>query len=174
MQSAFIKTSVELKTKLVWSDAFRSYRIGPDSMQVHFHAHNGTELYVTPPILPRTKKQQPPLPPLPPFPAPPPAPKPPPTPPPAPPPPGTTWDCHPAMAVSASSLKLSDHDLTHGFKSITDCENTCNALSDCIAINWHESDLHCHVLGGKTTHNAFLKALSKGAKTATACMRVSK
>lgn len=38
---------------------FTSYRIGAESMQVHYHAHNGTELYVTPPILARTKKPQP-------------------------------------------------------------------------------------------------------------------
>eukprot|EP01045_Picozoa_sp_COSAG04_P002798 COSAG04_NODE_107_length_25959_cov_6.617865_3_plen_369_part_00 len=40
---------------------FTSYRIGPESMAVHYHAHNGTELYVTPPIMPRTKKVQPPI-----------------------------------------------------------------------------------------------------------------
>lgn len=49
---------------------FTSYRIGEASMKVHFHAHNGTELYATPPILPRTKTPQPALPPLPPMPAP--------------------------------------------------------------------------------------------------------
>jgi hypothetical protein len=152
---------------------FTSYRIGEDSMAVHFHAHNGTELYVTPPITPRTKQPQPPLPPLPPMPPPPPpAPKPAPTPPPAPPPPGTSWDCHPAMAVSAATLKLSDRDLTQDFKSIADCEGTCNAMKSCIAVNWHESDMHCHVLSGTTTHAEFIKALSKGDKSETACMRV--
>lgn len=34
---------------------FTSYRVGADSMRVVFHAHNGTVLYTTPPILPRKK-----------------------------------------------------------------------------------------------------------------------
>jgi len=40
---------------------FTSYRIGADSMKVYYHAHNGTVLYTTEPILPRTKKAQPPV-----------------------------------------------------------------------------------------------------------------
>lgn len=46
---------------------FTSYRVGADSMQVVYHAHNGTVLYVTEKILPRTKKPQPPPPPIAPF-----------------------------------------------------------------------------------------------------------
>jgi tartrate-resistant acid phosphatase type 5 len=34
---------------------FTSYRVGADSMRVVFHAHNGTVLYTTDPILPRKK-----------------------------------------------------------------------------------------------------------------------
>ena len=45
---------------------FTSYRVGPDSMKVYYHAHNGTVLYTTPPILARTQKPQPP-PPIKPF-----------------------------------------------------------------------------------------------------------
>ena len=95
-----------------------SYRIGPDSMRVYYHAHNGTLLYITPPILPRTKTPQPPVPPPGPLcsdatcpanwtraapPGPPSPPGFPPSPPvaPAPAPPGMAWDCHPNMqAVS--------------------------------------------------------------------------
>lgn len=46
---------------------FTSYRVGADSMQVVYHAHNGTVLYVTEKIFPRTKKPQPPPPPIAPF-----------------------------------------------------------------------------------------------------------
>jgi hypothetical protein len=46
---------------------FTSYRVGPDSMKVYYHAHNGTVLYTTEPILARTKKVQPPPPPINPF-----------------------------------------------------------------------------------------------------------
>ena len=38
---------------------FTSYRVGAESMKVYFHAHSGTVLYVTPPILKRTKTPQP-------------------------------------------------------------------------------------------------------------------
>ena len=56
-------------------------------MQVYYHAHNGTILHVTPPLLPRTKQPQPPIGPPGPF--------YPPPPPPAPPPPaGMKWECH--------------------------------------------------------------------------------
>lgn len=40
---------------------FTSYRVGAQSMKVYYHAHNGTVLHVTPPILPRTKTPQPPI-----------------------------------------------------------------------------------------------------------------
>jgi len=40
---------------------FTSYRVGAEHMMVYYHAHNGTVLYTTPPILPRTKKPQPPV-----------------------------------------------------------------------------------------------------------------
>ena len=46
---------------------FTSYRVGADSMAVVYHAHNGTVLYTTPPILPRTKVPQPPVAPPAPF-----------------------------------------------------------------------------------------------------------
>ena len=38
---------------------FTSYRIGAESMEVVFHAHNGTALYTTPAIMPRKKAPQP-------------------------------------------------------------------------------------------------------------------
>lgn len=38
---------------------FTSYRIGPDSMKVVYHAHNGTILYSTPPIKPRDRSKLP-------------------------------------------------------------------------------------------------------------------
>ena len=37
----------------------------------------------------------------------------------------------------------------------------------CVAVNWHEIDLHCHVLSGATTHASFLKALTSAAKSST-------
>ena len=39
---------------------FTSYRVGDDSMRVVYHASDGSILYVTPPIAPRTKKPMPP------------------------------------------------------------------------------------------------------------------
>merc|ERR1719198_2471129 len=70
---------------------FTSYRIGADSMKVFFHSDNGTVLYATDPILPRTRAPQPPLPPLPPMPPPPPPHPRPSPPPPSPPALGMTW-----------------------------------------------------------------------------------
>jgi hypothetical protein len=150
---------------------FTSYRIGKDHMTVHFHAHNGTELYVTQPILPRDPSKSPgPLPPLPP-PAPP-APKPPAPPPspPAPTPAGMKWECHAGME-SAGLAGLQDADHTQGFKTVADCEGTCNGIKGCSVVNWHGNDLHCHTLTGTTTHAKFTASL-RTAKSSTACMLI--
>ncbi len=148
---------------------FTTYRVAKDHMTVVFHAHNGTELYRTDPILPRDLDKPPgPLPPLPP-PAPPPPPPTPPAPP-APTPAGMKWECHTDMgAVGLSGLK--DVDNTKGFTSVTDCERLCNGIDGCTVVNWHAGDLHCHTLTGATTHQEFQKSL-KTQKSSTACMLV--
>ena len=98
-------------------------------MQVYFHAHNGTVVYITPPIPPRTKRAQPPIGPPGPLcsgnassgtcqatairpthpPPPPPAPPAPPGPP-APAPEGMKWDCHAGFSAHIAGLK--DEDLS--------------------------------------------------------------
>ena len=75
--------------------------------------------------------------------------------------------------MASVGLKLRDQDLTHGFKGLADCEDQCNGLKDCVAINWHESDLHCHVLSGTgLTKAQFEASLQKGGPKATACVLV--
>ena len=87
-----------------------------------------------------------------------------------PPAPGTTWwDCHPAMSAQAATLKLKDRDLTSQVKSLVDCQDRCKVIKECIVVNWHGGDSHCHVLMGAASHAAFLAALTPALKTATAC-----
>ena len=68
---------------------------------------------------------------------------------------------------------MSDKDLTSGFTAVEDCESACNGRAGCIAVNWHGSDKHCHVLSGKATHAQFVASLQKTAGDA-ACMLVKK
>jgi hypothetical protein len=168
---------------------FTSYRVGADSMTVYFHAHNGTVLYVTPPILPRTKKPQPPVAPPAPFcsqstcphtnrPPPPtlPTPPTPPTPPP-PTPQGMVWECHDGMSASNTNLKLKDADLAgppfgEPTATVATCESACDKTKDCVVVNWHEDDKHCHTMSGAVTHGQFVGALQTSASTA--CMLVRK
>ena len=100
-------------------------------MQVYYHAHNGTVVYITPPILPRTKKPQSPVGPpgplctgtaaagtcpakaiRPPPPPPPPLLPPGPPTPPAPAPAGMRWECHVGMGASGHGVaRLKEEDL---------------------------------------------------------------
>eukprot|EP00038_Savillea_parva_P008042 m.174280 g.174280 ORF g.174280 m.174280 type:complete len:460 (-) comp13812_c0_seq1:274-1653(-) len=145
---------------------FTSYRIGADSMTVHFHAHNGTELYVTPPIPKRSHQPPPPLPPIPtPAPSPPPAPPAPP----APPPPGTSWSCNDNEKLDVKSL--ADHDWAYVGATIDSCESKCNAQSGCSVILWHKTDQHCHTLSGSVTKEQYEAGLEADTNH-TACIRL--
>ena len=63
--------------------------------------------------------------------------------------------------MNAAGLHLSDEDKTSGFTTVADCEDACNGIKGCVAVNWHGSDLHCHVLSGVApTHAAYMKALA--------------
>mmetsp|Transcript_21506 Transcript_21506/g.56067 ORF Transcript_21506/g.56067 Transcript_21506/m.56067 type:complete len:459 (-) Transcript_21506:147-1523(-) len=149
---------------------FTSYRVGADSMTVHFHAHNGTELYVTPPIPKRSHQPAPPLPPAPPQPAPSPPPPGPPSPPPAPPPPGTKWMCNDDKHVHLTKLK--DDDLEYVGQDISACQERCNGQTGCEVIFLHKTDTHCHILVGQTSYTEYTASLEDGTDF-TSCMRVA-
>ena len=177
------------------SVAQTSYRIGADSMRVYFHAHNGTLLYITPPILPRTKTPQPPVPPpapscstttcppnwtrTSPTPTPGEFPPSPPTPP-APTPAGTTWECHKNMqpaGPAVAKLKQTDHTTPpFGVETATaaTCEDTCEKIPGCKVIMWHDADRHCHTLTGPITAREFAASLQPAALNGrfVACMLV--
>ena len=90
----------------------------------------------------------------------PPPPPPPPLPPPAPPPAGYAWTCF--VNQSCGSVPgLKDTNYAVGEPTFTVCEETCNALKDCVAVRYHAADKHCHTLTGPTapTLAAFQKLL---------------
>lgn len=175
---------------------FTSYRISPASMRVYYHAHNGTLLYVTQPILPRTKRAQPPVPlcsnvtcaanwtrPPPVHPPGPPTPAgfpPSPPVPPAPTPAGMGWVCHPGMEAAGPAVaKLHDADhssVPFGLESATvaTCESACGKTAGCAVINWHDADRHCHTLTGPITPTAFEASLQRTSATGSfqACILV--
>ena len=88
------------------------------------------------------------------------------------------WECHEGMD-STGIAGLKDTDLTakpFGLPSasIDTCESVCSGTKECVVINWHESDKHCHVLTGVApTTKVYEKALKKSA-TATSCRLVKK
>ena len=81
---------------------------------------------------------------------------------------GMKWECHAGME-SAGLAGLQDADHTQGFKTVADCEGTCNGIKGCSVVNWHGNDLHCHTLTGTTTHAKFTASL-RTSKSSTACM----
>ena len=86
------------------------------------------------------------------------------------------WKCHPGMEVNAAGLPLSDEDKTTGFTTAR-VRATASRIKGCVAVNWHGSDLHCHVLSGVApTHAAFMKALAPhtGAGSYNSCLLMKK
>lgn len=142
---------------------FTTFRIGSDFMKVVYHAHNGTELYTTPAIKPRSTIP-PPLPP-----SPPPSPQPhPPTPPPAPPlpPPKGKWECHSNHITSIGE----DKDVgSKAGPNISFCESYCEKTPGCSSIVWHKTDNHCHYESGNFSHDDFVASL-KSDNNHDACM----
>lgn len=43
---------------------------------------------------------------------------------------------------------------------ISSCESVCEQISNCNAIYWHKTDLHCHVLTGSFSHDDWTASLS--------------
>jgi hypothetical protein len=97
---------------------------------------------------------------LPPTPPPPPPPPPqPPHPPPAPPPAGYSWTCFANQSCGAVA-GLKDIAFSLHEPAYEDCERTCNAVPDCVAVRYHGADMHCHALvGPRPTLASFTKDL---------------
>ncbi len=97
----------------------------------------------------------------------------PPRPAPSPPPSGTKWECHAGFSANSSHLSgVINIDMTYGFTSIDDCTGTCNSIQQCGVINWHDNDLHCHIVTGNVTHDEFISSLQPSSLPYTACIRV--
>jgi rubredoxin len=78
-------------------------------------------------------------------------------------------------ALAAPPYNLTDHDITEGLSTVTDCEKLCNATLGCVVVVWHGSDRHCHILTGPVTRAQFSATLNATAKAdkSAACMHVA-
>ena len=151
--------------QLVWhtgqgKGGFASVSVTEGGLTVTHRDGDGNVLYVAPTAKPRGKGPYPPPPPPPPPPVPPPS------------PPGMKWDCHTGQEADSNHLKLGDKDITCCFTDVKDCTHRCMKTADCIAVNWHTKDDHCHVLTGSITHDKFVSAL-RASDSFTACMMVN-
>jgi hypothetical protein len=86
------------------------------------------------------------------------------------------WECHNGM-VSSNPAKLKDTDLACdgpcARSSIEKCEGACVTTADCVMVNWHISDKHCHIYTGTgMAHDAFVASLTYDTAR-DACMLVS-
>ena len=141
---SYTRLTIHNDTDLLWEQLSNQNNTVVDSWTIHQSRHGPFPI----------------PPPAPPLPAPPPAP-PPPAPPPAPTPapghPGMVWECQ--NGVESKLPKLKSTDLTSGFKVLGDCKKACGTTKGCVALNWHVTDLHCHVLVGSATREEWKKGI---------------
>lgn len=82
------------------------------------------------------------------------------------------------LAGSAvAKLKQDDHTTPpFGLETATvaTCEDTCEKISGCEVIMWHDADRHCHTLAGPITAKEFEASLQPAALNGrfVACMLV--
>merc|ERR1712157_91979 len=58
--------------------------------------------------------------------------------------PSGSWDCR----TNKKAATGTDTNLQHTGDEIETCQQACAQTSDCIALYWHKTDNHCHVLTG--------------------------
>lgn len=72
------------------------------------------------------------------------------------------WECHDNYWVDSDKLQLSDRDLGSAASDVASCQGHCVASDGCVAIRWHKTDSHCHLLSGTTpSKDKFMAALVK-------------
>merc|ERR1712110_1271283 len=66
------------------------------------------------------------------------------------------WDCRTNMNSSLGG----DSDLEGTGDDISTCHAACESTKDCIAVNWHKTDNHCHIKVGGFSQDDFEGSLS--------------
>lgn len=67
------------------------------------------------------------------------------------PPPASSWDCK----TNTKAVIGKDHNNGATGDDISTCHSACLGKSDCKAVYWHKTDLHCHVLTGTFSHSSW-------------------
>merc|ERR1712211_50295 len=102
---------------------FAELEIGSSGVKIVYYDEQASVLYTTGTLGPRS----------------PPSPTPP-----TPPPPPSSWDCRTNKKATIGS----DTNLKYTGDDRSSCTDACEGRSNCVAVYWHKTDSHCHVLEG--------------------------
>jgi len=70
--------------------------------------------------------------------------------------PAGNWDCR----TNKKAATGTDTNLKGTGADITSCQQACQETADCVALYWHKTDSHCHVLTGSFSHDKWEGKLS--------------
>lgn len=115
---------------------FAELEISSSGAKIVYYDDKGSELHSTGTFGPRS-----------------PSPSPTPTPTPT---PSGSWDCR----TNKKAATGTDTNLQHTGDEIETCQQACEGTSDCVAIYWHKTDNHCHVLTGSFSKDKWEGKLS--------------
>jgi len=121
-------SSSQLKFHSPSKGGFATVTVNKAGMTIKHLDASGNVLYTAPIIKPRGSS---------PTPSPMPLPVPSPT-------PSGDWDCRKDFKASLGT----DTNLKHTGDDRSTCTGACDAMSGCVAVYWHKTDNHCHVLTG--------------------------
>jgi tartrate-resistant acid phosphatase type 5 len=124
---------------------FSTFSVSKQGLVIKHLDASGKVLYTAPTIPPRGSA---------PVPSPSPVPTPSPAPTPSPSPMG--WDCRSNMKSGLGS----DSDLQGTGDDISTCHSACESTENCVAVNWHKTDNHCHIKVGGFARDDFEASLT--------------
>jgi len=134
---------------------FASFSVTANETTIKYHNQDGDLLYTADVVQPRPKT---------PFPVPEPVPVPVPVPTPTP----AGWDCRTDLKAGLGT----DTNKGHTGDERSSCTDTCDSTDGCIAVYWHKTDNHCHVLTGTFSHDDWQTKLSSNGDY-DSCFRTS-
>lgn len=138
-------SSKQLKFHSASKGGFATVSVSKAGMIIKHLDASGNVLYTAPSIPPRGS-----------VPAPTPAPAPAPSPTPSP----AAWECHKNKVAKLGT----DTNLRGTGSDRSSCTDACEATAGCIAIYWHKTDSHCHVLTGSFSHDDWAGKLSSNSE----------
>lgn len=74
--------------------------------------------------------------------------------------PSLTWECK----TNQQAVVGKDTNLQHTGDDRSSCTTACEGTANCLAVFWHKTDSHCHVLTGSFSHSDWSAKLSSNSE----------